>query len=120
MGRHVVRLTTTDTDDAVYEASFSYNDCTFDNGSTHGSMGYCVATAILMLNSGSAQSLLYELADAVEHLGDYDPFEHLRMDSEQDKLEKEAAWNMINAAREFVELRAARRKALNAKKESRP
>lgn len=113
--QHIVRLTTNDGDGAVYEAAFTYRECEFENGATHGSLGYCVAHAIMMMNSGSALSLLFELADAVEFIGDYDPFENLTMASEQDKLEKEAAWKMINAAREFVELRASRRKAMNKK-----
>jgi hypothetical protein len=110
--RHSVRLKTTVEDGEIAEASFTYDERTYAHGTNHGSMGYCIACALHMLHIGSAQSLLYDLADAVQYLCDYDPFEGLDDESEQDKAERDAAWRMMQAANDFVELRKARRAAL--------
>lgn len=109
--RHSVRLKTVD-DEMEYEASFACDEQVFSNGASHGSIGYCVATSLMMLGQGSAQSLLYAIADAIEVLSEYDPFEHTPAESKQDRSERDAALRMIQAGCDFTALRAERRKKI--------
>ena len=112
VGRHSVRLTTRDEDNGpLCEASFTYDELEYSHGGRHGTMGYCVASALLMLDSGSPALLLRAISDAIEVLADYYPDDTLPSGL-QDSQEKRAAIRMIEAGVELVHLRQERRKEM--------